>query len=43
MTRPIRIEFSGAFYHATSRGDRVVTVAKTFMKMMKTGFNSLMF
>jgi hypothetical protein len=22
MTRPIRIEFSGAFYHVTSRGDR---------------------
>jgi len=21
MTRPIRIEFSGALYHATSRGD----------------------
>ncbi len=22
MTRPIRIEFSGALYHVTSRGDR---------------------
>ncbi len=22
MTRPLRIEFSGALYHVTSRGDR---------------------
>jgi REP element-mobilizing transposase RayT len=22
MSRPLRIEFSGAFYHVTSRGDR---------------------
>ncbi len=22
MTRPVRIEFSGALYHVTSRGDR---------------------
>ncbi|WP_219908567.1 hypothetical protein [Nitrosomonas aestuarii] len=22
MSRPIRIEFSGAFYHVTTRGDR---------------------
>ena len=22
MARPVRIEFSGAFYHVTSRGDR---------------------
>ena len=22
MTRPLRLEFAGAFYHVTSRGDR---------------------
>ena len=26
MTRPIRIEFSGALYHVTSRGDRLENI-----------------
>lgn len=35
MGRPLRIEFDGALYHVTSRGDRLEGIgARTFTKMI---------
>jgi len=37
MSRPLRIEFDGALYHITSRGDRQEPITKT----MRTGTHFL--